>query len=291
MLPPLHRPDLVLFVDAVTVARDGAQWKFTVRVTDVNGCWDEDRVMTAEALIANGPPARMTAADLDALARSLDRDPATLAWCRERRLLEGVVADDVECGARGTGWLTTALGVAAWKVAAQLVEHGARLEAPANTVWSAAGFTLAALDDSDGAVAVLQRLLQVRRLKPSGALLRHARAPRIARALLDVGARPNAFDATGGDGLLDPQLWEATPLSVAVVSSRFDVAEVLLAGGASFEASDAQGRTPLWLAVRWGNEAPVRWLLDRGARVTPKVEALARARPNDPGSKVLLAGL
>src|SRR5262245_24480408 len=108
----------------------------------------------------------MSADALEELARAIGREAASLGWCRERRLLECVVADDVErirallpaavagggaatvnVGGRREPILTVAIGVAAWKVAAELVLRGERLVAPPESRWDAGSYAVAALDE------------------------------------------------------------------------------------------------------------------------------------------------
>jgi hypothetical protein len=327
-LPPLraHDSDL-LWVDAgVAFTRDAAGWTFTWSTPDVNCVWSDSEVMTTEELVEEGPPVKMTADALDSLARSLGREPSSLSWCRDRRLLERIVADDPEgvlvqlaampadqrppatvgptlvsaSNDRPQPILTIALGAAAWAVAGTLVLRGESLEAPRGTVLHAASYAIEALDDSAGATAVLRHLIARGDLVPSAALLCHVRAPRIVHALIDAGAHPDALappDGLGSSPLHPAQLYP-TPLANAVVLQRFDVAAALLERGASLEARDAQGRTALIVAVQGGNEAPVQWLLDHGAAVecaadvhgrTPR--SLALARRDDPGSRLLLAAL
>jgi ankyrin repeat protein len=63
--------------------------------------------------------------------------------------------------------------------------------------------------------------------------------PRFIRHLLRQGATPNAADAN--------QQWRA--LHYAVQAGGIDVVRVLLEAGASVDAQDAFGNTPLWRAV------------------------------------------
>lgn len=312
----------MIYVGGASVVRTGADWVFEWSWTDVNSMVDERVVYTTEQLTERGPPVSMAADDLDALARALGRDPASLAWCRERRLVERIVVDDVEgvrvqLAAMGVGELPTlamtgddgrqpiltiALGVAAWAVAVELVSRGEPLAPPPRTVWNAASYAITALDDSDGANLVLQRLIASGTLVPSAGLLRYVRAPRIAHLLVDGGARvdvlpPPDVPDPSMHSPLERTLIDATPLGVAVSMQRLDVAAALVARGASIEQRDAQGRSALYMAVSWGREAPVRWLLDRGADPdaasalgkTPR--SLALARPDDPGSRVLLLSI
>jgi hypothetical protein len=305
----------VLYVDDVSIERDAGGWAFSWSERDVNSMIEHRYVLTTDEVIASGPAGRMTADDLDALARSIDRDPASLPWCRERRLLERIVADDRE-GVRDLltatptlnapdarePILTIALGVAAWKVAADLILRGDRLEPPPGTTWDSSSYAIATLDDSDGATVVLEHLLARGALRPMGGLLRLARSPSIVHALIDAGADPNGVKPSSPT--LEPFLDDATPLAAAVVhrdnqgEDRFDVAAALLERGASLEARDPRGRTALIVAAEWGNEGPMRWLLDRGADVHCSADAqgrtprsLARKRPDDASSRLLLEAI
>lgn len=326
VLSSLCSPHNILFVDEnVAIERGEAGWNVTWSIRDVNCIWNESMVMTSENLVETGPPVRMTADELDSLARRLEREPSSLSWCVERRLVERIVEDDLEgvlvqldtmcAGERPPATtgpifattsdgrvpiLTIALGVAAWVVAAELVLRGEPLTAPPHTVWDAASYAIAALDDSAGATVVLQHLIQRGRIPPSAGLLRHARSPRIMHALIDAGVHPDAHAPAEvlGNSTLGPELFDATPLTIAVVRNQFDVAAALFERGASLEARDARGRTALIVAVLYGNEAPVRWLIVHGADLdcsadvhgrTPR--SLALARPDDPGSRLLLAAL
>ena len=316
-MDPLRSHQQVLYTDGVYVERDPGGWAFSWGETDVNSMIEHRYVLSHDQVIASGPPGRMAADALDALARELDRDPATLPWCRERRLLERIVADDVdavrallsadETKTLNIHWhreplLTIALGVGAWSVAAELIVRGKPLEPPPETIWDAASYAIAALDDSDGALAVLQHLLARRELLPVGGRLRLARSPRIVHALIDAGADPNAIEPSSPT--LGVFMEDATPLAVAVIhrdargEDRLDVAAALLERGASLEGRDAGGRTPLIVAVEWGRAVPVRWLLDRGANMecapdaggrTPR--SLALKRPGDASSRLLLEAL
>ncbi|MBL0215809.1 MAG: ankyrin repeat domain-containing protein [Myxococcales bacterium] len=305
---PLRSPAEVLYVDDVLVERDPGGWAFSWSERDVNSLIDHRIVRTTDEVIASGPVGRMTAAELDALARAVEREPSSLRWCRERRLLECIVADDLDAAlvvlpsktpmtARindvSEPILTIALGVAAWKVAADLILRGERLAPPAGTSWDAASYAIAALDDSDGAAVVLQHLLARGAFVPAGGHLRQVRSPRIVHALIDAGADPDGSrpsSATLG-GFLD----DGTPIAVAVVQGRLEVADALIQRGASLEARDPHGRTALILAAAWGFEGPVRWLLDRGADVACAADAQGRTprsialeTPDDPCSRLLL---
>lgn len=305
---PLRSPAEILYVDGVSIERDAAGWAVSWSEPDVNSMIEHRHVVTTDSIVASGPPARMTADELDALARAVELDPASVPWCRERRLLERIVADDLD-GVRvlvtakapttvmvhgvPEPILTVALGVAAWKVAADLVVRGERLAGPAQSNWDPASYTIAALDDSDGAALVLQHLLARGALVPAGGHLRQVRSPRAVHALIDAGADPDGGSPSSPTlgGFLD----DGTPLAVAVVQGRLDVAAALLARGASLEARDRHGRTALILAAAWGFELPVRWLLDHGAEVACAADAdgrtprsIAAETPDDPCSRLLL---
>lgn len=284
-------------------------------------------VCSTDSIVATGPAVRMTADELDALARAVERDPSSLPWCRDRRLLEHIVADDLEgvqaqlavIGAaegRAPGarpltvtvghvrepLLTVALGVAAWKVAADLIGRGEPLAPPPGSSWDATSYLIEALDGSDGAAVVLERLLARGALAAAGGRLRLARSPRVVHALIDAGADPDA--STPSSPTLGGFLDDATPLAVAVIlghvhgPERLDVAVALLERGASLEARDAQGCSALLVALAWGFEGPVRWLLDRGADVRCKADrrgrtprSLALEHPDEPSSRLVLAKL
>ena len=316
---PLRSHGEVLYVDGISVERDAGGWAFSWSEPDVNSMIEHRGVLTTDEVIASGPPGRMTADELDALARAVERDPLSLPWCRERRLLERIVADDVEgvrvvLGRAASGRpttvnvnsvsepiLTIALGVAAWKVAADLILRGEPLAPPPKTIWDAASYAIAALDDSDGARVVLQHLLARRAFVPAGGDLRLVRSPWIVHALIDAGADPDGLEPSSPT--LGPFLEDATPLAVAVVQSNRDkhrlvIATALLERGAKLEARDVHGRTALIVAAVWGFEWPVRWLLDRGANVkctadrqgrTPR--SLALETPDDSTSRLLLEAL
>jgi len=80
--------------------------------------------------------------------------------------------------------------------------------------------------------------------------------PAEVRRRLVTGADPNARSS----GL------RATPLHEAVTSDApGDVVDVLVAHGADVDAADAEGATPLWEAVRWGNRSAAEALLRAGA--------------------------
>ncbi len=311
----------------MSVERDPEGWAFSWSEPDVNSMIERRGVSTTDAIVATGPDVRMTADALDALARAIGRDPSSLAWCRERRLLERIVADDLDgvrvlldaMGAAGgravrarpmtvtvnhvrEPALTIALGVAAWSVAADLILRGEPLAPPPGSSWDATSYAIEALDGSDGAAVVLGHLLARGAIVPAGGRLRLARSPRVVHALIDAGVDPDAY--TPSSPTLGGFLDDCTPLAVAVIQGRvhgqerLDVAAALLERGASLEARDGQGCTALLVAMLWGFEGPVRWLLERGADVRCKADrrgrtprSLALESPDEPSSRLVLEQL
>ena len=60
-----------------------------------------------------------------------------------------------------------------------------------------------------------------------------------------------------------------TPLHIAILSSQFQVADLLMENGADInaKASDSAGGTPLHWAAWWGNKVSVEFLLNKGADI------------------------
>lgn len=119
----------------------------------------------------------------------------------------------------------------------------------------AAGFT-----GSEGACArdagrlhyrILSLLLQSRQLITA----RHDTVVEVLRQLIDVGAD---LDATLPDG--------GTPLNEAIRLGRRDLADAMLAAGASPDAVDGAGRSPAWVALETGQPAMLSLLARHGAR-------------------------
>ena len=295
----------LLFIQYAAVERRGDDWRFTWGVREATGVFEDSATLSQAELLRRGPPVLLPPEQLDALVAQLGVAPLSLGWLRERRLVEAIQRRDADgvralldlspgapLEAMGQPLVALALSEGAWAAARLLLERGAALAAPAGSVWAAADFAVASLDDSDDALAWLEAVLP--RRGPLTGLLRQARAPRVAERLVQAGAPPD--DARpGGDSTLG-WLADATPLAVAAISERFEVAQALRRCGASLEARDAHGRTPLLLAVLVGHEAPVRWLLEQGAELDPSPDdrgrtprELAQSRPDDPGSRVFLA--
>ena len=117
----------------------------------------------------------------------------------------------------------------------------------------------------------------------------------MARRLLAAGAHIDASGPAGGSRL-DPALREATPLAVALVRERFEVAQALVELGAQPNHADPLGRTPLVLALLFGRESAVRWLIDHGAQLEPPPDSqgrtprtLAERYPEQPASRAFLS--
>ena len=132
--------------------------------------------------------------------------------------------------------------------------------------------------------------------------------PSLVRALIALGADPNAQIRTGDSQALTP-LIEAvlagdaevimillraprikldrgdyrhlTPLAYAVRQHRWDLAELLAAAGANVnvQVGDYDGNTPLHLVAEAGDATRVQWLLERGA--DPQMKNLRKLTPAD----------
>jgi ankyrin repeat protein len=167
-------------------------------------------------------------------------------------------------------------------VAAYLLEHGATLN-----LWTAI-----ALDRADDVRAMIARdvsLLGARmtRNQHRRTPLHHAAAknrPRIVQLLLELGADPNARDATGATALTTASQ-ESTDQSVvaalleagvrldfltAVNMGRYGEAEALLRDDPSRIGADGGDTIALHLAVNKKNMVAIRWLLAHGIDVTAK---------------------
>jgi hypothetical protein len=95
----------------------------------------------------------------------------------------------------------------------------------------------------------------------SNPISRHSRQTTYLTWLLRI-SMPTAFPTS-------PPSWSAAPLHWAASSDDVDVAESLVAGGASLEAKGASiaGGTPLDNAVGYGCWRVARLLVERGAKV------------------------
>jgi ankyrin repeat protein len=188
-------------------------------------------------------------------------------------------ADDYEVGV--LGWATCFRTVRE-DVAAYLLEHGARLN-----LWTA--IALDRVDAVRGMIARDATLLGARmtRNQHRRTALHHAAAknrPRIVRLLLDLGADPNATDATGATPLTTASQEGADRAIVemliaagarldfltAVNLERYDLAEAMLAEDPARLGADGRDTVALHLAVNRKNHDAVRWLIAHGVDVDAK---------------------
>jgi ankyrin repeat protein len=188
-------------------------------------------------------------------------------------------ADDYEVGV--LGWATCFRPVRE-DIAAYLLAHGARLN-----LWTAI-----ALDRVDAVRDMIghdKTLLGARmtRNQHRRTALHHAAAknrPRIVRLLIDLGADPNAADATGATPLttasqesadaaiIDMLLGAGARLDflTAVNLKRYEVAEALLAEDPSRLGPNGRDTVALHLAVNKKNHDAVAWLIAHGVDVDAK---------------------
>lgn len=86
----------------------------------------------------------------------------------------------------------------------------------------------------------------------------------IAKALLDKGARPHAWEYTRNDSYLD------SPFMLAIREGDVSLIRLCLAHGAGANQADGRGSLPLHAAV-WAGHAPAcKLLLENGARVNAR---------------------
>jgi ankyrin repeat protein len=188
-------------------------------------------------------------------------------------------ADDYEVGV--LGW-TTCFRTVREDVAAYLLDHGARLN-----LWTAI-----ALDRVDAVRSMAARdatLLGARmtRNQHRRTALHHAAAknrPRVVRLLIDLGADPNATDATGATPLTTASQEGADPAIVetllaagatldfltAVNLERYDLAGAMLAEDPSRLGPDGRDTVALHLAVAKKNHDAARWLIAHDVDVNAK---------------------
>jgi ankyrin repeat protein len=188
-------------------------------------------------------------------------------------------AEDYEVGV--LGW-ATCFRIVRDDVAAYLLDHGARLN-----LWTA--IALDRVDAVRSMVAGDVTLLGARmtRNQHRRTALHHAAAknrPRILRLLLDLGADPNATDATGATPLTTASQEGAAPAIVetliaagarldfltAVNLKRYDLAGAMLAEDPSRLDADGRDTVALHLAVAKKNHDAVRWLIAHGIDVDAK---------------------
>jgi ankyrin repeat protein len=179
------------------------------------------------------------------------------------------------------GW-ATCFGDVRQEVAAYLLDHGAKLD-----LWTAIALDRA--DDLRAMVAADRSLLGARmtrnqhRCTPLHHAVRKNR-PRIVQLLLELGADPNARDATGATALTtasevgaDQRIIAALQkvglmpdLLTAVNLGRYREAETMLRDDPSRIGPDGADTIALHLSVSKRNLATIRWLLAHGIDVNAK---------------------
>jgi len=179
------------------------------------------------------------------------------------------------------GW-ATCFGDVRPEVAAYLLDHGARLD-----LWTA--ISLDRADDLRAIVARDRSLLAARmtrnqhRCTPLHHAVRKNR-PRIVRLLLQLGADPNARDATGATALTtasepgtDPAIVAALlgaglvpDLLTLVNMARYSDAEAMLRDDPGRIGPDGGDTIALHVSVNRRNLASIRWLLAHGIDVNAK---------------------
>ena len=93
----------------------------------------------------------------------------------------------------------------------------------------------------------------------------------MAGVFLDAGAQTTCADAKD----------RRTPLHLAALCGYRDIADRLLAAGASMADRDAAGNSPLQLALRYGNDGVAQVLRDHGARAEDAVSHHGLAAPGE----------
>ena len=187
--------------------------------------------------------------------------------------------DDSEVGV--LGW-ATCFRQAREDVAEYLLSHGATLN-----LWSA--IALDKVDDVRAMIARDPALLAARmtRNHHRRTPLHHAAArnrPRIVQLLLELGADPNASDATGatalttasqegaGAGIVSALLAAGASLDflTAINIGRYGEAEAMLREDPSRIGAGGRDTIALHLAVSKQNSTTIRWLLAHGVDVNAK---------------------
>jgi ankyrin repeat protein len=179
------------------------------------------------------------------------------------------------------GW-ATCFGDVRQEVATYLLDHGAKLN-----LWTAI-----ALDRADDLRAMLAKdrsLLAARMTRNQHRctalhLAARKNRPRVVQLLLELGADPNARDATGATALAtaldsgaDPGIVAAlseaglTPDLLTVVNmARYSEAEAMLRDDPSRIGPDGGDTIALHISVSKRNVATIRWLLAHGIDVNAK---------------------
>jgi ankyrin repeat protein len=179
------------------------------------------------------------------------------------------------------GWATCFQQVR-YEIAAYLLDHGASLN-----VWTAIAVDrpdeLREMIAKDPALLVARMSRNEHRRTP----LHHAAAKnrqRMVQLLLELGADPNATDATGATALTTASQEHADPavisalaaagakldLLTAINISRFDEAEAMLRENPDRIGPDGADTIALHLAVSKKNLTALRWLLAHGVAVNAK---------------------
>jgi len=201
-----------------------------------------------------------------------------------RLLVEGGADVDGKGDDHGVGVLgwATCFGEVRQEVAAYLLDHGAKLD-----LWTAIALDRA--DDLRAMVARDRSLLAARMTRNQ-----HRRTPlhhavrknrlRIVRLLLELGADPNARDATGATALAtaseestDPNIVAALigaglkpDLLTVVNMARYGEAEAMLRDDPSRIGPDGGDTIALHVSVSKRNLTTIRWLLAHGIDVNAK---------------------
>jgi ankyrin repeat protein len=179
------------------------------------------------------------------------------------------------------GW-ATCFGEMRQEVADYLLDHGAKLN-----LWTAISLDradeLRAMVTRDRSVLAARMTRNQHRCTPLHLAVRKNR-PRIVQLLLELGADPNARDATGASALTTASEAGANPDIVAALlgaglradlltlvnMGRYDEAETMLRDDPSRIGPDGGDTIALHVAVSKRNLATIRWLLAHGIDVNAK---------------------
>lgn len=189
------------------------------------------------------------------------------------------IGDDYEVGV--LGW-ATCFGKVREDIAAYLLAHGAKLN-----LWTA--IALDRIDDVHAMVTRDPSLLAARmtRNQHRRTPLHHAATKnrtRMVQLLLELGAKPNATDATGATALTTASQDNAdaaiidsllaagarTDFRTALNLGHFEEAETMLREDPARIGPDGADTIALHLAVNRKNLTAIRWLIDHGVAVNAK---------------------